>query len=110
MNSLRTTLKTFSQAREWGPFHTSKNLSMALSVEVAEVVELFQWLTPQQSQSLSPELKSRLAEEVGDVMIYLTMLAANHNLDPLQCAQRKIVENEKKYPADKVRGEAEKFQ
>jgi NTP pyrophosphatase (non-canonical NTP hydrolase) len=98
MDTLRSALKDFAQEREWEIFHTSKNLAMALSVECSEVVEIFQWLTPSQSRELSIEQTAHLAEEVGDVMIYLTMLAAKHNLDPLACAQKKMVKNAKKYP------------
>ncbi|MBF0448795.1 MAG: nucleotide pyrophosphohydrolase [Magnetococcales bacterium] len=98
MAALRTALDRFSRERGWGSFHSSKNLAMALSVEVAELVELFQWLTPDQSQSLTKEQSRHLAEEIGDVMIYLTMLAARHDLDPIRCAQNKMVKNTKKYP------------
>jgi dCTP diphosphatase len=100
ITKLRAALKDFAAEREWESFHTSKNLAMALSVEVAEIVELFQWLTPEQSRTLSAEQVSHLAEEVGDVMIYLTMLAAKYDLDPVECAEGKMVKNAKKYPAN----------
>jgi dCTP diphosphatase len=106
MSKLRSALKAFTQEREWAPFHTSKNLAMALSVEASEIIEIFQWLTPEQSQNLSEKQRMHLAEEVGDVMIYLTLLAANHGLDPVECAKQKMVENAKKYPADQARGQA----
>ncbi|MBF0358665.1 MAG: nucleotide pyrophosphohydrolase [Magnetococcales bacterium] len=99
MSELRAALKKFSQERDWEQFHTSKNLAMALSVEVAEIVEMFQWLTSDESETLNPEQSLHLAEEVGDVMIYLTMLAAKYNLDPIECARSKMVKNSRKYPA-----------
>ncbi len=109
MDQLRLALQAFSREREWQPFHTTKNLAMALSVEVSELVELFQWHTPEQSKKLTLKNRLRLGEEVGDVMIYLTMLAARHGLDPLQCAREKMVLNEEKYPARQVRGKADKY-
>lgn len=106
---LSAALQEFSREREWQQFHTPKNLVMALSVEVAEIVEIFQWLTPAQSQSLSQKQRANLEDEIGDVMIYLTMLATQHDLDPLVCAQQKIVKNSKKYPHQQVRGKAKKY-
>ncbi|MEO5331991.1 MAG: nucleotide pyrophosphohydrolase [Magnetococcus sp. YQC-5] len=105
-NSLLTALREFSKERAWEPFHTSKNLAMALSVEASEIVELFQWLTPQESESLTERQRQALEEEIGDVMIYLTMLAGRHNLDPLRAAWRKMALNRLKYPAEQVRGKA----
>ncbi|MBF0444163.1 MAG: nucleotide pyrophosphohydrolase [Magnetococcales bacterium] len=98
MSELRKALKDFSQERDWEKFHTPKNLSMALSVEVAEIVEIFQWLNPEQSQQLNPKQKSHLAQEIGDVMVYLTMLGAKYDLDPIECAQQKMLQNAIKYP------------
>jgi dCTP diphosphatase len=99
MSELREALKGFSKERNWDKFHTPKNLSMALSVEVAEIVEIFQWLNAEQSQQLNPKQKTHLAQEVGDVMIYLTMLAAKYDLDPIDCAQQKMLQNAIKYPS-----------
>jgi dCTP diphosphatase len=75
MDDLRDTIKRFIEDRDWEQFHSPKNLAMALSVEVAEIVEHFQWLTEEQSQNLPPEKLAELREEIGDVMIYLTELA-----------------------------------
>ncbi|MBF0125886.1 MAG: nucleotide pyrophosphohydrolase [Magnetococcales bacterium] len=99
-------LRVFAREREWETFHRSKNLAMALSVEVAEIVELFQWLTLDESDQLNRRQLAALEEEIGDVMIYLTMLAGRHQLDPLAAAWRKLAINRGKYPADLVRGKA----
>jgi NTP pyrophosphatase (non-canonical NTP hydrolase) len=109
MDDLIEKLKDFARRRDWEKFHSPKNLAMALSVEVAEIVELFQWLKEEESYSLSPERLQRLREEVGDVMIYLTKLADKFGIDPLEAAREKIEINEKKYPADLVRGKAKKY-
>ena len=109
MQELMAALRLFAQERDWERFHTSKNLAMALSVEVAELVELFQWLTPEESEQLTPRQRAALAEEVGDVLIYLTMLAGRHGLDPLAAACQKLETNRRKYPAERVRGKALKY-
>ncbi len=106
---LMTALRGFARERQWQPFHTSKNLAMALSVEAAEIVELFQWLTPEQSRDLTPQQRAALEEEIGDVMIYLTMLAGRHDLDPLAAAWKKMAINHRKYPVERARGRADKY-
>ncbi len=109
VEELRQRLRTFAQEREWQQYHTPKNLAMALSVEVAEIVEVFQWLTAEQSMQLDQETQARLEEEIGDVMLYLTNLADKLGIDPLQAARKKIELNENKYPAELVRGKAKKY-
>jgi dCTP diphosphatase len=99
MEKLRTSLREFASARKWQPFHTPKNLAMALSVETAELTEIFQWMEGEKSRKVDEATKKHIAEEVGDVMIYLTMLADKFDLDPLVCARKKIQLNGVKYPA-----------
>ena len=98
MEKLRTSLREFASARKWQPFHTPKNLAMALSVETAELTEIFQWMEGEQSHAVDDSTKKHIAEEVGDVMIYLTMLADKFDLDPLTCAREKVQMNAIKYP------------
>jgi dCTP diphosphatase len=102
-------LELFVAERDWGQFHSPKNLAMALSVEVAEIVEHFQWLTEEQSHSLSPEKSAEVREEIGDVMIYLAELAHKLGIDPVEAARAKVKINKQKYPAQLVRGKAEKY-
>jgi dCTP diphosphatase len=99
MQLLQSEIENFIKERDWQKFHTPKNLAMALSVETSELVEIFQWLTPAQSGKLSPEAIEHLEEEIGDIMIYLTTLAASYRLDPLTAARKKIKKNRLKYPA-----------
>ena len=108
LQQLTRELRTFATAREWEPFHTPKNLAMAMIVEAAELVEHFQWLTPEQSLGLDAAKKEAVSQEIGDVLIYLTRLADMLGIDPVDAATRKMVINEAKYPADKVRGSATK--
>ncbi len=109
MNELRGAIKVFIEERDWEQFHSPKNLVMALSVEVAEIVEHFQWLTEEQSRNLPPEKLAKVREEIGDVMIYLTELAHKLGIDPVEAARAKMAINGQKYPAELVKGNAAKY-
>ena len=109
MKELAQKLREFARERDWDQFHSPKNLAMALSVEVAEIVEIFQWLTEEQSLSLNVEKLQKVKEEIADVMIFLINLADKLGIDPLEAAMDKIEENRKKYPANIVRGKANKY-
>lgn len=109
MQELVKRLRRFAEERDWEQFHSPKNLSMALSVEVAEIVEHFQWLTEEESRRLGDDKREELAEEIGDVMIYLVNLADKLGIDPLRSAKEKLEKNEKKYPARLVKGKSQKY-
>ena len=98
LTTLRDALRDFCAARDWHRFHTPKNLVMALSVEAAELVEHFQWATPEESLALAPEKRAEVADEIADVLIYLTELADVLGIDPIAAAREKIVKNAAKYP------------
>jgi dCTP diphosphatase len=106
---LQQRLAEFAAARDWQQFHSPKNLAMALSVEVAELVEEFQWLTEEQSRALEAERRERVRLELADVFIYLLRLADRLDVDLLRAADDKIAQNERKYPAERVRGDARKY-
>lgn len=106
---LRDTLRGFAREREWDRYHTPKNLAMALIVEAAELAEHFQWLTPQQSHELPPPKAEKVREEVADVLIYLIELADVLGIDLAAAARDKIARNAAKYPVDKARGNAAKY-
>jgi dCTP diphosphatase len=99
LTTLRDALRAFCAARDWHRYHTPKNLVMALSVEAAELVEHFQWATPEESLALTPEKRAEVADEIADVLIYLTELADVLGIDPIAAAREKIVKNAAKYPA-----------
>jgi len=103
LDDLRSAIGSFIRERDWEQFHSPKNLAMALSVEVAEVVEHFQWLTEEQSQNMPPEKLAEVREEIGDVMIYLTELADKLGIDPVEAAKAKVAINGQKYPAELVK-------
>jgi dCTP diphosphatase len=106
---LRDKLRAFAAERDWQQFHTPKNLSMALMVETAELLEHFQWLTETQSANLNEESKAEVGEELADVLLYLVRLSDTLGVDLLDAALRKIDKNALKYPADKVRGCSKKY-
>jgi len=109
LSDLRDSIRAFAQARDWAQFHTPKNLVMALSVETAELMEHFQWLTPEQSANLDAKARAEVAQEIADVLIYLTRLADVMGIDPLQAAFDKIEINAAKYPVDKSKGNNTKY-
>jgi len=109
LRALQRRVAEFAAARDWEPFHSPKNLAMALSVEAAELVEEFQWLTEEQSRALDAERRERVRLELADVFIYLLRIADKLGVDLVAAANDKIVLNEKKYPAERVRGDARKY-
>jgi len=102
-------LRQFAAEREWDQFHSPKNLAMAVTSEAGELSAEFQWLTEPESRSPTPEQLARIRSECADVLIYLVRLADKLNIDLIAGAHEKIDENERKYPADKVRGSAKKY-
>jgi NTP pyrophosphatase (non-canonical NTP hydrolase) len=109
IKALQATLREFAAERDWDRFHSPKNLSMALSVEAAELVENFQWLTEEESRSPSPAVQSRAGEEIADIQIYLARLADKLGVDIAAAVERKIEANRKKYPPEVVRGKSLKY-
>ena len=109
MDELIQKIRAFNNERDWEQFHSPKNLAMALSVEVAEIVEEFQWLTEDESKQLGPDKVAKIKQEIADVMIFLTNLADKLGIDPVEAAREKIEINERKYPAALSRGKALKY-
>lgn len=109
LRALQQRLAEFAAERDWQQFHSPKNLAMALSVEVAELVEQFQWLTEEQSRQLDAERHERVRLELADVFIYLLRLADTLDVDLVRAAEDKIVRNAAKYPVERVRGDARKY-
>lgn len=109
IEKLQKRLQAFADARDWNQFHSPKNLSMALVVEAAELAEHFQWLTQEESARLPAERLEKVGEELADIFVYLVRLADRLGIDLPAAVDRKIDLNEKKYPADRVRGSARKY-
>jgi NTP pyrophosphatase (non-canonical NTP hydrolase) len=98
--ALRRRLVDFAAARNWEPFHTPKNLAVALSVEASELLEIFQWLTPDQAAAVMDDADTahRVRDEVADVLAYLLQFCEALGVDPLAALDAKIDRNELRFP------------
>lgn len=109
LDILKNHLREFADTRDWNQFHSPKNLCMALSVEVAEITEHFQWLTEEQSRNLPAQKREEVATELADTLLYLVRLADKLDIDLLSAALSKMETNNQKYPVDQSRGNAKKY-
>lgn len=106
---IRGKVREFVAARDWDQFHSPKNLSMALIVEAAELVEHFQWLSEAQSAALPPEKLAEVEQELADIQVYLISLAHKLDLDLIAAVEKKLVLNAQKYPVELARGNSKKY-
>jgi dCTP diphosphatase len=106
---LRAKINAFVAERDWAQFHTPKNLAMAMIVEAAELVEQFQWDTPTESAQLTDEKREAVSHELADTFVYLLRIAEVLEIDLIDAANKKIVLNAIKYPAEKVKGSNAKY-
>ncbi len=109
INEIQSVLEKFAVDRDWNQFHSPKNLAMALTGEAGELLEIFQWMTEEQSKNLSDKDKQKVTEELADVMIYLLRLADKTDIDIEKAIGFKIDMNASKYPVEKVKGSAKKY-
>jgi dCTP diphosphatase len=109
LEELKRRVRAFIEERDWDRFHSPKNLAMALSVEASELVELFQWLTEEESAALDAARRRQVADELADVLWFLVRLSDRLGIDLLEAAERKLATNAEKYPADRVRGKSAKY-
>jgi dCTP diphosphatase len=109
IDQIKHRLREFAEARDWDQFHSPKNLASAVSVEAAELLEIFQWLTEEKSQALDVDTKQKVEQEIADVFLYLVRLADKLDIDVLDAAARKIDLNETKYPVQLSKGNAKKY-
>ncbi len=109
LETLRIKLAKFAAERDWDQFHNPKNLAMALAGETGEVLEHFQWLTFEQASNLSAEARSEVALECADVLLFLLRLCDRLDIDLAKAADQKLALNAKKYPVEKSRSKATKY-
>ena len=109
LEQLRDQLRAFAAERDWDQFHSPKNLASALSVEAAELLEPFQWLTEEQSRQLTPEVMEQVRTEVADVLLYLIRLSDKLDIDLIVAANEKMILNAQKYPVEKSFGISKKY-
>lgn len=109
LENLQNELREFARERDWEQFHSPKNLAMALAVEASELMEIFQWVSEEESRELPRETVNSAAQEIADVQIYLARIADVLNIDIEKAVETKLELNRKKYPADQVRGSSRKY-
>lgn len=109
LESLTTALRRFAAERDWEQFHSPKNLACALTVEAAELLEHFQWLTEEQSRNLPEDKRMAVGHELADVLLYLLQIADRLQIDLLAAAAQKLELNAAKYPAARARGTSRKY-
>lgn len=109
IEELQAALRQFAEDRDWGRFHTPRNLAASLSIEAAEVLEHFQWLTDEQSRQLTEEQRLKVGHEIADVLLYLLQLSDKLGIDPLEAAREKLAINAAKYPVDRAKGSSRKY-
>ena len=109
LEHIKDRLRDFATERDWDQFHSPKNLAMALIVEVAELVEHFQWMKEEESASLSPDKLEEIEQELADIQIYLIRIADVLNIELISAVDKKIQLNADKYPVEKVQGSSKKY-
>lgn len=110
LSSLTKMIDEFAHDRDWEKFHSPKNLTMALTVEASELMEIFQWQDGQEGiDSLSEKKRHAVEQEVADVLIYLLRFCSVTGIDPLVVAEEKLKHNAKNYPSDLVKGRSDKY-
>jgi len=110
LNQLRDELRTFANERDWGQFHTVKNLVLALMGELGELAEVIQWVEDPSAQFLkdNPQLKQSLTDELADVLLYLVRLSDVADIDLLAASSAKLEKNALRYTVEKSKGNAKK--
>ena len=106
---LNDAIDAFVEERDWAQFHTPKNLTMAVAIEAAELMEHFLWSTGTESASPDPARREMIAQEIGDVLIYLVRLGRVLDIDIIAAARNKLLLNREKYPIEKAKGTAKKY-
>ena len=109
ISEIQDKLEIFASERDWGQFHTPKNLSMALSVEASELVEIFQWLKPEESNSPNQKQSQEINSEVADIAMYLLRFCSVLGIDIEEAIEKKLEKNALKYPVNLSKGNAQKY-
>jgi NTP pyrophosphatase (non-canonical NTP hydrolase) len=109
IKKIQNELAKFASDRDWDQFHTPKNLAMALAGEAGELLEEFQWLTPQESLKLNNKQLQSVEEEIGDIAIYILRFCDRLNIDLEKALKRKLKINTEKYPIRLSKGNAIKY-
>lgn len=111
IQALKQAVVSFRDARDWKKFHTPKDLAASISIEANELLELFQWKTPEQAAALldDPEKMREIQDEIADIVIYCLSASDSMGFDLSDAIRRKLEQNEAKYPVDKAKGSSKKY-
>ncbi|MFH1409725.1 MAG: nucleotide pyrophosphohydrolase [Nanoarchaeota archaeon] len=109
LQELRKLLQSFRDRREWKQFHNPKDLSIAISVEAAELLEHFQWHTPKEIETILKERRTDISHELADILSFVILFADATGIDISEAVKAKLDILEKKYPVDKVKGKNLKY-
>ena len=109
LDKIQTRIREFRDERDWMQFHNPKNLAISLVLEATEVLEHFQWKSPEQSEAHAVEARDEIADEIADVAVYLIELADNLGIDLEQAILGKLDKNSAKYPVEKAKGNSKKY-
>ena len=109
LTELQEAIDVFVEERNWAQFHNPKNLAIGIAVEAAEIMEHFQWCSCEESYSLERDKRAEVANEIGDVLIYLLRLGQVLDMDVIEAARDKLVLNRERYPVAKAKGTAKKY-
>lgn len=109
LDDLTRQIIAFRDARDWKQFHTAKNVAASISIEAAELLELFQWSSDATVDDDLARRKDDVERELADILIYCLLLAHDAGIDPRTAIERKLAENERKYPAERARGSRAKY-
>jgi len=101
----------FRKERNWKQYHSARNIALSVSLEAAELLEIFQWKTDAEAKELinEPDQRENIADELSDILLYIILMANDLNIDLIEAADKKIDKNAAKYPVDKVKGKAVKY-
>jgi NTP pyrophosphatase (non-canonical NTP hydrolase) len=109
LNQLLDKIKKFRDERDWKQFHNHKDMAISIVLEASELLEHFQWKTSQEIDETVKVKKEELEEEVADILIYLLELSDNIGIDIVNAVEKKLKKNEMKYPVEKTKGTAQKY-
>jgi len=109
LDEIRQMIRRFRDERDWMQFHNPKNLACSISIEAAELLEHFQWKTPEESDAITKSKRTEISHEIADVAIYLIELADNLGIDLVQAIKEKISLNDARYPVKRANGSAVKY-
>jgi len=109
LESLKKKILDFTKDRNWDQFHSPKNLAMSISIESAELMEIYQWLDPEESLKYTRENKNEIESEVADIFNYLILFCEKADIDLVEVTDKKLRDNEKKYPVKKSKNSSKKY-